>query len=84
MRRVRPLDDEIHEPREGVKPDDVRRIRNKVGERVHVVIIDLTVAVVDEIFHTADVDVRGAHDALYIFDDLARRVGGFYPQSEFR
>ena len=49
------------------------RVGDEVRERVDVVVVDLAVAIVDEVLDAADVDAGGLHDALDRVDDLGRR-----------
>ena len=72
----------VDEARERVKADNVWCVGNKVRERVHVIVIHLAVAVVDQVLDSANVDMRGAHDAADVLDDRAGRSCSFNAETE--
>src|SRR5256714_8437045 len=62
----------VDEPNEWIEADHVRRVGDEVREGVDVVEVVLAVAVVHEKLDAADVEMRGARDALHFLDDGAR------------
>src|ERR1700729_2796728 len=73
----------IHQAREGIDADDARAVGNEVRERVDVVVVELTVAVVNDVFQAADFDLRGAEDLFGVRDYLLRRRKAFEAQASF-
>jgi hypothetical protein len=51
-----PREQEIDQSKEGIESHDVRSIRHEVGERVHVVVVNLAVAIVHELFDASHLD----------------------------
>lgn len=63
----------VHEPRERIKTNHLRGIRNEVGKRVYVVETELSVALVDHVLDAAHLDPRCRHESLHLLDDLRGR-----------
>src|ERR1700691_5614114 len=65
---------EVSEIDEGIEADHALRISDKVRKRIDVVVVDLSVAVVDNVLDTADVDAGRGHDALDGFLHVLGRI----------
>ena len=64
-----------------VESDDIDGVCNKVGEGVDIIVVQFAVAVVNDIFDTADVDAGLLYDGLDGFYDIGRRGISFYFQA---
>src|SRR6266481_1365726 len=73
----------IDQAYEGIEADHARAIGDEVGESVDVVVVDLAVTVVNDVFHAADIDGCRLHDALDRLDDLPGRSVAFDFQAGF-
>ncbi len=58
-----------------VEPDHVARVGYEVRQRVDIVEVRLAVAVVDQEFDPADIQMRTPRDPLGYGDDVARWIG---------
>src|ERR1041385_8909354 len=67
-----------------LEADDARGVRDEIRERVDVVEIELSIPVVDDVFHAADVDAHGLDDLLDRRSDVRRRVVAVDPQPRLR
>ena len=67
-----------------VKANHIYRIRNKIGERVYIVIVNLTVAVINDVFNTPNINFAFLNNGFYVFDDLVRRGKCFHLEAIFR
>src|SRR5579859_121144 len=74
----------IGQPRIGIESDDAFGVGDKVRQRVDVVIEQPSVAIVNYVLDSANLDARVFHDALHILNHLARRSIAFHLQAVFR
>jgi hypothetical protein len=68
----------IDESFKRIEPTDPVGIRDEVRKRIYVVVVDPTIAIVDDVFDTADVDARRLNDRLHCSDDLCGRCVSLY------
>src|SRR5262249_33184304 len=63
-----------------IEADDLGPFGNKIGKSVDVVEVGLTVAIVDDIFHSAYLNSRGLHDAFHSTYHIVRRAETFHAE----
>src|SRR5205085_12305935 len=64
-----------------IEPDDSGAIGNKVGEGIDVIVVKLAIAVINDVFHAAYLDVGVPHDPLYRMNDLVWGRIAFHSQA---
>src|SRR3981189_1140765 len=69
--------------RVGSETDTAFRVGDKIRQRVDVVVEKPSIAIVDDVFDSADFNARFAHDAFHILNHLARRSVAFHLEAIF-
>src|SRR5271154_6103340 len=75
------LEEVIHQAGEGIEADDARAVGDEIGEGVHVVVVELAVAIINDGFQAADFDLRGAEDFFGVRDYFLRWRKPFHAQA---
>src|SRR5258708_12248786 len=73
----------IGQPRIGIETDNAFRVGDKIRQRVDVVVEKPSIAIVDDVFDSADFNARFVHDAFHILNHLARRSVAFHLEAIF-
>ena len=71
----------VDQSRVRIKAENLRRIRNKIGKSINVVIDDAAIAVIDHVFNTTDVDTAKRGDLLNLSDCAEWRLACLHFQA---